>query len=432
MLNTDNENQNMALVLGNVSGPNPKPWIKRLLGWTAVLLLAAAAGFFFKTQDSQEMVQYKTEPALQGDLTITAAATGTLEPTHQVDVGSELSGIVEAVEVEYNDPVTKGQVLARLETSKFKAQVMKSRAALDSAKGKVIQVEATLAEARKNLERVRHARALTQNKSPSQEVLDSAEADLQRAEADLISARAAVSEAKATLESNEADLSKTVIRSPINGIVLTRSIDPGQTVAASLESPVLFSLAEDLTQMELIVDVDEADVSLVKEGQAATFSVDAYPDQTFPAVVRQVRYGAQTTDGVVTYETVLSVDNSAMMLRPGMTATADMTVKTIDQTLLIPNAALRFAPPATATEEERSGSILSKLLPGPPKSKSPANQADASGGKGQDVWTLGEDGQLTKITIAAGETDGTLTQVLSGDVAPGMKLIVDTVDSGKS
>jgi HlyD family secretion protein len=429
MLNTENEN--MALVLGNASGPNQKPWIKRLMGWTIVLLVTAAAGFFLMTQDSQEMVQYKTEAALQGDLTIIAAATGTLEPTHQVDVGSELSGIVETVEVDYNGPVTKGQVLARLETSKFKAQVMKSRAALDSAKGKVIQVEATLAEARKNLERVRHARALTQNKSPSQEVLDSAEADLQRAEADLISAKAAVSEARATLESNEADLSKTVIRSPINGIVLTRSIDPGQTVAASLESPVLFSLAEDLTQMELIVDVDEADVSQVKEGQAATFSVDAYPDQTFPASVRQVRYGAQTTDGVVTYETVLSVDNSAMMLRPGMTATADMTVQQIDQTLLIPNAALRFTPPATATEKETSGSVLSKLLPGPPQSKSQAKQADSSGDKGKDVWTMGEDGQLRKITITTGETDGTLTQVLSGAVTPGLQLVVGAVSGGK-
>ncbi|MFH2067285.1 MAG: efflux RND transporter periplasmic adaptor subunit [Pseudomonadota bacterium] len=429
MLNAENEN--VALVLGNASGPNRKPWIKRLLGWTIVLLLTAAAGFFFMTRDSQERVQYTTETALQGDLTIIAAATGTLEPTHQVDVGSELSGIVETVEVDYNGPVTKGQVLARLETSKFKAQVMKSGAALDSAKGKVIQVEATLSEARKNLERIRHARALTQNKSPSQEVLDSAEASFQRAEADLISAKAAVSEARATLESDEADLSKTVIRSPINGIVLTRSIDPGQTVAASLESPVLFSLAEDLTQMELHVDVDEADVSQVKEGQAATFSVDAYPDQTFPALVRQVRYGAQTTDGVVTYETVLSVDNSAMMLRPGMTATADMTVQRIDQALLVPNTALRFTPPATLTEKATSGTILSKLLPGPPQSKSSAKQADSSGDKRQSVWTMGENGQLAKIPIATGETDGTLTQVLSGAVTPGQRLVVGTVNGGK-
>nr|NJM01606.1 efflux RND transporter periplasmic adaptor subunit [Desulfobacula sp.] len=422
----------MALVLGNASGPSRKPWLKRLLAWTLVLLAAAGAIFWFQARAPKAPLQYKAEAVREGGLTIIASATGTLEPTHQVDVGSELSGIVETVEVDYNDPVTRGQILARLETSKFKAQVMKSGAALDSAKGKVIQIEATLAEARKNLERVRHARALSQNKTPSREVLDAAEADFQRAGADLISARAAVSEAKATLESNEADLSKTVIRSPINGIVLTRSIDPGQTVAASLESPVLFSLAGDLTQMELHVDVDEADVSQVKEGQAATFSVDAYPDRTFPALVRQVRYGAQTTDGVVTYETVLSVDNTTMMLRPGMTATADMTVKTIDQALLIPNAALRFSPPATATEKESSGSgsILSKLLPGPPKSKSPAKQADASEGKDQAVWTLGEDGQLVKIAIATGETDGTLTQVLSGEVTPGMKLIVGT--AGKS
>jgi len=437
MLKTDigEHEQEISAVIGRSSRSNPGRWFRRLLSWTLMILLIAAAIFYFKEHNREQPLQYKSQAAVEGDLTVTVSATGTLEPTNQVDVGSELSGIMQSVEVDYNDKVTVGQILAKLETSKLKADVMKSQATLDSVKGKVLQVEATLTETRKNFERIKYARMLTNNKAPSQEVLDQAHASFQRAKADLISSKAAVSEASATLESAKTDLAKAIIRSPINGVVLTRSVDPGQTMAASLESPVLFTLAEDLTQMELHVDVDEADVSLVTYGQSALFSVDAYPDQTFPATIRQVRYGAQTTDGVVTYETVLSVNNSAMLLRPGMTATADITVKKIDQALLIPNAALRFTPPVTLTQGDerasKSGGFLSRLLPVPPRSRSMSKKVESkpSDEKGQIVWIIGSDGRPEEVSITAGETDGTMTQVLSGAIKPGMKLVVDSDES---
>ena len=233
----------------------------------------------------------------RGDLTVIVTATGTLQPTNKVDVGSELSGIVKSVEADYNDRVKVGQVLARLDTSKLEAQVTQSRAALDSAKAKVLQAQATVLETRSKLTQFQKVRELSNNKVPSQSELDAAEAAFERAKADEASATAAVSQAQATLEANQTDLSKSVIRSPINGVVLTRSMEPGQTVAASFTAPVLFTLAEDLTQMELHVDVDEADVGKVKEGQKAAFGVAAYPNRTFEARITQTRFGSSRPRG---------------------------------------------------------------------------------------------------------------------------------------
>ena len=307
---------------------------------------------FWKKGNQSTAARYKTEEVRRGDLTVIVTATGTLQPTNKVEVGSELSGIIKSVEADYNSKVKVGQVLARLDTSKLEAQVTQSRAALESAKAKVLQAQATVKETRAKLAQFQKVRELSNNKVPSQSELDAAEAAFERAKADEASATAAVSQAQATLQANETDLSKSVIRSPINGIVLTRSMEPGQTVAASFTAPVLFTLAEDLTQMELHVNVDEADVGKVQEGQEATFSVAAYPDRTFEARIIQARYGSSTTSGVVTYETVLKVDNPDLSLRPGMTATADITVKKVENAILIPSAALRFTPPVRTGNED--------------------------------------------------------------------------------
>jgi HlyD family secretion protein len=257
--------------------------------------------------------------------------------------------------------------------------------------------------------------------------MDAAMAALQRAQADEASAKAQVSEAQATLEANESDLAKAVIYSPINGIVLKRSVEPGQTVAASFQTPVLFTLAEDLTKMELHVDVDEADVGQVKEGQEAAFTVDAYPDRAFPARITQVRYGSQEVEGVITYETVLNVDNSDLSLRPGMTATADITVQKVENAILVPNAALRFSPPVKEKEApSNSGSVLSKLLPHPPRSPSKQREVVIANKRQQRVWRL-QDGKLAAVDVTTGATDGIMTEVTGGDVKPGMALVVDTV-----
>lgn len=262
---------------------------------------------------------------------------------------------------------------------------------------------------------------------PSQTDLDTAKANLARSKADEASAKASVAQAEAALNVVRTDLQKAVIVSSINGVVLKRSIEPGQTVAASFQAPILFTLAEDLTQMELQVDVDEADVGQVCKGQEATFTVDAYPDRTFPAHITQVRYGSQTVDGVVTYKTVLKVDNSSLALRPGMTATAVITVNRKENALLVPNTALRFAPSTTnGKSQTRSRGLVGMLLPRPPGLDAKKTDEPDSKAKEQRVWTL-RNGELAAITITKGLTDGVRTEVLAGLLEPGTPLVTDEV-----
>ncbi|MBN1422380.1 MAG: efflux RND transporter periplasmic adaptor subunit, partial [Planctomycetes bacterium] len=329
--------------------------LKRWLVAAIIVAVAAVAVFLWRNTRTSDAMKYETSEAARGDLTIIATATGTLQPTNEVEVGSEISGIIKTVEADYNDKVEPGQVLARLDTSKLSAQEKQLKAALESAKAKVLQVKATVNETRSKLAQVQRVRELSGGKVPSQAELDTAQAAFDRAEADEASATAAVSQAEAALDATQTDLKKSVIVSPIRGVVLARSVEPGQTVAAAFQAPVLFTLAEDLAQMELHVDVDEADIGKVKEGQDATFQVDAYPDRTFKGKITQVRFGSKTVDGVVTYETVLDVDNSDLSLRPGMTATAEITVQRIEGAVLVPSAALRFSPPAEATEQPSRG-----------------------------------------------------------------------------
>lgn len=402
--------------------------IKYLIIALAVILIAAAA-IIWKTTGKTTATQYKTEQVRRGALTVIVTATGTLQPTNTVSVGSELSGIIKSVEVSYNNRVKVGQILARLDTSKLEAQLTQSKAALESAKAKVLQAQATIEETKAKLSQFQKVRELSNGKVPSQAEMDAASAAFERAKADAASAAAAVSQAEAILQANETDLSKSIIRSPINGIVLTRSIEPGQTVAASLQAPVLFTLAEDLTQMELHVNVDEADVGKVRKGQKAVFSVSAYPNRTFEATISEVRYGSSTTSGVVTYETVLKVNNSDLSLRPGMTATADITVKKVENAILAPSSALRFTLPVQEEKKPSTG-LVGSLLPRPPRpSTKPRNDIDANK-KQQRVWTL-KDGQLTAIPVTIGSTDGIMTEVVAGDIEIGMLLVVDVISAEK-
>ncbi len=396
---------------------------RRWRRWLVVMLVVlVAVGFLLlRNGSSNSSTQFKTQTAQVGDLSITVTATGNLEPTNEVEVGSELSGLVKSVLVDYNDMVKVNQVLAELDTSKLETMNMQYKASLESAKAKVLQARATVKEARSNLARNKEVHEKSGGKIPSQYELDSAEAALDRALADEESAKASVSQAQASLETNETDLEKSIIRSPVNGMVLTRSVEPGQTVAASLQAPVLFTIADDLSQMELHVDVDEADVGMVKEGQEATFTVDAYPNRTFQAHIIQVRYGSKVTEGVVTYETVLKVNNDDLSLRPGMTATAEITVKNLKNVVLIPNAALRFTPP----EDRRGPRMGGGPMFGPPRGAQRVQEVNGDETK-QIVWTLrGE--ELVSIPITIGASDGSMTEVTGGAVSPGTVLVVDTV-----
>jgi len=399
-----------------------------LLRWliAAATLASAVGGFLYfrSSVDPDAAPQYQTEPLSRGHLRVTVSATGKLEPINQVDVGSELSGTVETVLVDYNDQVKRGQVLARLDIVKLEIQIAKARAALASAEAKVLQARATVKETRANLTRLRQMAKLTGGRTPSPAELETAEATAERASADETAARAAVEEARATLRSSETDLTKASIRSPIDGVVLARKVEPGQTVAASLQAPVLFTLAENLAQMELQVDVDEADVGQIREGQSATFTVDAYPNRSYPARIQQVRFGAEKVNNVVTYKTILNVDNDDLSLRPGMTATAEIVTTERENVLLVPNAALRFTPPPPP-EAQSSGGLVSSLLPRPPRSLAPRRQsANARGARSaaRQIWTL-RDGQPVAVSVTVGSSDGRMTEVTGGGLELGLPVI---------
>jgi HlyD family secretion protein len=425
MKSNPNEESDIAKILEIDPSPGkrniPKRW---LIAAILVVVAIVVALIFWKGSNSSYAVHYKTEEVKRGDLTVIVTATGTLQPTNKVDVGSELSGIIKSVEVDYNNRVKRGQILAKLDTSKLEAQVTQLKAALESAKSKVLQAQATVSETRSKLEQFRRVWELSNKRVPSQSEMDAAQAAFDRAKADAANYAAAVSQAQATLQAMETDLSKAVIRSPINGIVLTRSVEPGQTVAASFTAPVLFTLAEDLTKMELHVNVDEADVGNIQEGQKAIFSVAAYPNRTFEARIIQARYGSSTTSGVVTYETVLKVDNPDLSLRPGMTATADIIVKKIENAVLIPSAALRFTPPIQEEKKPSTG-LVGAILPRPPRAGTQQRE-DAASKKQQRIWTL-RDGQLSAISVTIGSANGGKTEVVAGDIQPGMIVVVDTV-----
>ncbi|MCC6208783.1 MAG: efflux RND transporter periplasmic adaptor subunit [Gammaproteobacteria bacterium] len=412
-----------------------RPWWRRPGPWGAlVLIIAVIVGILLWQgyRGADALPRYVTATVTRGDLTVQVTANGILQPTNQVDIGSELSGTVARVLVDVNDRVKKGQILVELDTAKLNDQVTQARAALTSAEASVRQAAATASEARDNLTRLEEVSRLSGGQVPSQSELASAQAALQRALADEAGADAGVAEARAALSSAETNLSKAAIRSPINGVVLARSVDPGNAVAASLQAVTLFTLAEDLAQMKLEVHVDEADVGQVKEGQRATFTVSAYPNHDYPATVIRVDYGSTAQDNVVTYVTVLAVDNSDLSLRPGMTATAQITATERKGVLLAPNAALRFTPvddaSGGAATAQSGGGLVSSLMPRPPRSGTKRRTFNDSAGSRQ-VWVL-RDGKAVAIPVAAGVSNGFVTEVSGEELQPGMEVITEQRTAG--
>lgn len=371
---------------------------------------------------------FNTAAIKRGDIVVTVTATGKLEPTNQVTVGSELSGTVAQVLVDTNDRVRKGQTLAVLDLSKLRDQTEKARAVLAAARARLEQTQATLVETEATLARQEEVAKLSGGKVPAKSELDTARAAAARARADVASAHASVAETEAALRTNETDLGKAAIRSPIDGVVLTRKIDPGQTVAASFTAPELFVLAEDLAQMRLKVDVAEADVGKVHDGQPATFTVDAWPDRNYAAKVTKVQYGSTLVENVVSYKTELEVSNADLTLRPGMTATADIRIAERKGVLLVPGTALRFKPRTEATAPE-SGGLLSSLIPKPPRPPRPAANAASHSrplaqGSEQTLWVL-RDGVPQPIKVTVGLTDGRIVEVSGAGVQDGLEVITE-------
>ncbi|MBN9030455.1 MAG: efflux transporter periplasmic adaptor subunit [Rhizobiales bacterium 63-7] len=394
-------------------------WLLRL--FVLVVLICGGVGAYLYFGHGETQYVYTTQPAKRGDLTVLVTATGSVEPTEKVDVSSELSGTVRSVNVDYNSAVKKGDVLAVLDTNKLEADVQSAKAKVNSSEANVLKADAEMKAARNSFDRLQ---SLVQNRVSSQQDLDAAQYKFDAAAAAKNINEADVLASKADLKLAEVNLAKARIVSPIDGIVLTRSVDPGATVAASLSAPVLFTIAGDLRRMELQVDVDEADVGQVAVGQSASFSVDAFPNRKFPAEIRNIRYASETISNVVTYMAVLTVENNDMLLRPGMTATADITVKSLKAQLLIPNAALRYSPPAA--RESRS-SIFNLFRPPRMRSFSPA---PTQAGSKRTVWAM-RNGRPQPVAIEIGATDGQFTELVSGGVSEGDELITDATAGGR-
>ena len=372
---------------------------------------------------------FVTEPVSKGNLTLSVAANGTIQPTRSVSIGSELSGTVKRGLVDVNDKIKKGQILVELDTAKLNDQVTRSRANLSAAIAMVAQAVATTTEAKGNLARLEEVARLSGGKVPSQAELETGRSTLERALAAENSARANVTVAQATLATDETNLSKASISSPIDGVILTRTVDPGNAVAASLQAVTLFTVAEDLTQLRLQVNVDEADVGSVKVGQKASFTVSAYPSRQYPATITRVAYGSTITDNVVTYITYLEVDNSDLSLRPGMTASSTITSTERRDVLLVPNTALRFTPTQSGGKAgaSKDSGIMSSLLPRMPRSG--VRKSAGGNGPAKKVWVM-RDGAPTAVSVNAGISDGRMTEIIGGDLQAGMQVITDQRASG--
>ncbi len=393
----------------------------------ALLSIAGLLIWYFLNSDAEEKHRYQTEVVARHTLVVTISATGNLQPTNKVDVSSELSGIVTQVFVDENDQITKGQPLAGLDLSRLRDNVARSRASLAAARAQVRHARATTHEAHVLLTRLRDVFSFTHGLDPSQNDLSIAEANVGRAEANEAVTKANVSQAIATLALDRTNLQKAHIRSPISGVVLTRNVESGQTVAATLQAPVLFTLAEDLTKMELRVAVDEADVAQVRVGQRATFTVDAWPGRQYEGMITRVGYGSEVTDGVVSYPAVITVKNEDLSLRPGMTANASIIVATRENALLVPNAALRFEPRervGDASSSPSSRGLIARLIPRVPHRK--PHQSSPVVAVLQQVWLI-EEGQPTPLDVRTGLTDGKMTEIVDGSLEPGMALITEQV-----
>ncbi|WP_095590485.1 efflux RND transporter periplasmic adaptor subunit [Actibacterium ureilyticum] len=401
---------------------------KRRVPWLAIAgglaVVVAGAVWFWMQDDGAAGTQYVTRPVERASFDVTVSAVGSIEPTDMFDISSELSGTIDDVLVDFNDEVAVGTVLARLDTTKLEAERAVKQASVENAIAGVAMAEASLQEAQELYERGLELKA---RGVESETTFIAQEAAYVRAAAELKAAQASQRVAEANLEYVKVDLEKSCICSPVDGVVLDRAVEPGQIVAASLSAPTLFTVAEDLTRMELQVYVDEADIGKVAVGQNATFTVDAYDERSFPADIFQVRFASETVDGVVSYKAILSVDNSDLSLRPGMTASADIVVAAVQDALVVPNAALRYAPATQEAETTQSGSrsgLVGMIMPGRPG----GGQRTVATETVQSTVHVLRGGVPVAIDVQVGETDGSVTAIVTTELAEGDLVITDQTD----
>lgn len=425
-----------------------------------VVVAGAILGWTILRKNGTNVVKYKTEAVTKGDIEALVITTGTLNPVTVVEVGSQVSGKIDKLYVDFNSHVQKGQVIAELDKSILQTRVDQNRANYLSAVASLEKAKVTLANLEKKYQR---ALSLFEENLISYEEKEAAEAAYLGAKTDLQSAEARVEQAKSQLESSEVDLGYAIIRSPIDGIVISRNVNVGQTVQASFQAPKLFEIANDLSKMQVECSVDEADIGKVQEGQKVRFTVDAFPNETFNGVVKQVRYSPTITQNVVTYTTIVDVDNPGMKLRPGMTATVSIVTGEAKGVLRVPNAALRFTPNLSAEEmkammEEMRQKMMAKRQTesGTPGTETPAQRPRTGGGSGErmmlfgqeggaspmgsgpgsrrpsTVWFLDENKKLSFAFIRTGVTDNTYTEIVRGDLKEGQLVIVSYESGGGS
>lgn len=397
---------------------------KRKLGrrrWLRYVFLAALIGgsayaYQYWTTQSVTKIVYNSEPATISDMIIEVSASGTLQPLTKVDVSSEQSGVVREVRFSENDTVKKGDLLAVLDTTTLFAQVERAEATVTASKARIADAKTTLRELEQTLER---AKSLKSRGTLSVQDLESAIAKRDRAQSSVLSAEADLSVSEAELRVQQAGLAKSTIYAPIDGIILTRSVDPGQTVAASLSAPILFVIAEDLRRMKLEAAIDEADIGMVANGQKAKFKVDAYSEKTFDADITQIAFASQTTDNVVSYEAQLGVNNTDLSLRPGMTANVDIIVREANDILTVPNSVFRYQP--AVAEAKKSFSLTSLFMPRFPRT--PAKQAPKAAADGSRTVYVLQNDKPVAAQVKTGSSDGSKTEILSG-LKEGDKIIV--------
>ncbi len=427
--------------LDDFLGVKPAPAWKRYVKWVAIVIGVVLLGLLLnRCFGGSDKVEYATEGVTRGNLRVTVSATGKLAPTNQVTVGSQLSGLVTQVVADVNDRVSVGQALALIDPEQLDDQIRQNQAALAANVAQVGQAQATVAEAQAQLARLEEVLRLSGGRVPSRTELQAGRANYARAVAARRVADANVTAGRAALSQSQTQRQRAVIRSPVAGVVLARQVDPGQTVAASFNTPTLFVIAQDLSAMKLQVAIDEADVGAVKQGQDATFTVDAFPGRTFPAKITRVDLGSNlsaqaaaaattttTQAQVVSYAATLSVANPGQQLRPGMTATADITTTAKNNVLLVPNAALRFRP---AVAGNAQGGITSALtFRGGRRGQGAERTVRTARGAQQTVFVKSEDGTPREIRITTGDTDGAVTEVIGGDLRAGLQVITGQLAS---
>jgi len=380
---------------------------KKAIIISIIALVIIAAGLFFYLKGNGKNTAYKTEKISRGEIKSVVTATGTVNAVTTVSVGTQVSGTIKRLLVDYNSPVKKGQLLAQIDPSTVQAQVDQARANLWSAKANMEKAAVATIDARRTFQR--NKELFAQNFIAKSD-LDTAETNAQSAEAEQKVTQAQVGQAQASLTIAETNLQYTNILSPVDGTVISRSVDVGQTVAASFQTPTLFSIAQDLTKMQIDTNVDEADIGKVQVGQDVSFTVDAYPDTIFIGKVAVVRNAPITVSNVVTYDVVIQVNNSQLKLKPGMTANVSITIEIRPDVLRIPNAALRFKP------TEVTG-----------KSEKPQNK---QGMKGTKVWIL-ENSKPKPIKVTIGLSDGNFTEISAGEIKAGQEIITDSLNGKK-